>query len=69
MKLKSALDMYPVIGKTLYGMNIRDCEGISVIYDDNCMGKKPFNDVHKYYILRPNCKLYSSWDTAASLVF
>lgn len=69
MKLKSALDMYQVIGKTLYGMNIRDCEGISVIYDNDYMGKKPFNDVHKYYILRPNCKLYSSWDTAASLVF
>lgn len=69
MKLKSVLDMYPVIGKTLYGMSIRDCEGVSVIYDDDCMGKKPFNDVHKYYILRPDCKLYSSWDTAASLVF
>ena len=69
MKLKSVLEMYPVIGKTLYGMSIRDCEGISVIYDDDCMGKKPFGDVHKYYILRPNCKLYSSWDNEASLVF
>jgi len=69
MKLKSTLESYPVIGKTLYGMSIRDCEGVSVIYDDDCMGKKPFTDVHKYYILRPNCKLYSSWDTTASLVF
>lgn len=69
MKLKSMLDMYPVIGKTAYGMNIRECEGLSVIYDDDCMGKKPVSDVHKFYILRPNCKLYASWDSEASLVF
>lgn len=69
LKLKSVLESYPVIGKTPYGMAIRDCEGLSVIYDDDCMGKNPTEDTLKYLILRPNCKLYSSWDTKASLVF
>ena len=35
----------------------------------DCMGKNPESDVKKYLILRPNSKLYSQWDTAASLVF
>lgn len=66
--LKATLETYPIIGSTQYGANIRDCEGISVIYDEDCMGKNPTTDVSKYLILRPNCKLYSSWDSEASLV-
>lgn len=67
--LRSLLNLYPTIGKTLYGAYIKDCDGLSVIYDDDCMGKNPTKDTLKYLILRPNCKLYSSWDTKASLVF
>lgn len=59
---------YPIIGKTLYGANIRDVMGMSVIYDEDCMGKNPETDVLKYLILRPNCHLYSQWDSKASLV-
>lgn len=66
--LKTALEKFDVIGKTLYGTNVRDCNGMSTIFDDDCMGKNPTTDVMKYLILRPNCKLYSSWDTPASLV-
>ena len=66
--LKVALEKFDIIGKTMYGANIRDCNGMSTIYDDDCMGKNPTTDVMKYLILRPNCKLYSSWDTPASLV-
>lgn len=57
------------IGCTAYGAPILDIEGMSVVYDLDCMGKKPEKDVLKYLILRPNCKLYSSWDSPASLVF
>jgi len=58
-----------VIGHTPYGAPMRNCDGICIVYDDDCMGKKPTSDVLKYLILRPNCKLYSSWDTPASLIF
>lgn len=59
---------YPIIGKTLYGADIRDVMGMSVIYDEDCMGKNPETEVKKFLILRPNCKLYSQWDSPASLV-
>ena len=57
------------IGRTVYGAEIKEVEGVSVIYDTDCMGKKPISDAVKYLILRPNCKLYASWDSPASLVF
>lgn len=57
------------IGETIYGAPIYDINGMSVVYDDDCMGKNPKKDAIKYMILRPNCKLYTSWDTTASLVF
>jgi hypothetical protein len=47
--------------------------GISCVVDDNCMGKPIENeDVKediKYFILRPNCKLYTRWDDSGSLWF
>ena len=58
----------PSIGSTLYGATIRDVNGMSVIYDEDCMGKNPDSDVKKFLILRPNCHLYSQWDSKASLV-
>lgn len=58
-----------VIGKTTYGSPIFDGSNCAIVHDMDCMGKKPESDVKKYLILRPNCKLYSQWDTAASLVF
>lgn len=67
-RLVKFLKDYPLIGETIYGSSIRDVNGMSVVYDDDCMGKKPKKDVLKYLILRPNCKLYSSWDSPASLV-
>lgn len=57
-------------GETLYGAPIYYINGMSVVFDDDCMGKSPKKDnTVKYLILRPNCKLYSSWDDPASLVF
>lgn len=67
--LVGALKLFPVVGSTTYGADVRYIYGMSVVFDDDCMGKRPKKDnTVKYLILRPNCKLYSSWDTPASLV-
>jgi MoaA/NifB/PqqE/SkfB family radical SAM enzyme len=42
--------------------------GISVVYDDDCMSYAPA-EVVRYLILQPNAKLYTKWDDPASLVF
>lgn len=67
--IKLCLGTSPIIGETAYGANCYDVNGMSVIYDTDCMGHNPETDVKKYLILRPNCKLYSQWDSKASLVF
>ena len=67
--LQEYLEQFPITGKTMYGADVRDINGMSVIFDRDCMGKNPETDVKKYLILRPNCKLYSQWDSKASLVF
>ena len=63
------LSMFPASRATMYGTGIHDINGMSVVYDEDCMGKNPETNVRKYLILRPNCKLYSQWDSKASLVF
>ena len=67
-RIKEFLANQPTIGKTLYGATCHDVDGMSVMFDDDCMGKNPETDVLKYLILRPNCHLYSQWDNKASLV-
>lgn len=67
--LKEFLDSKTTTGTTAYGATCHDVDGMSVIYDTDCMGKNPETDVKKFLILRPNCKLYSQWDSPASLVF
>lgn len=67
-RIKEFLANQPTIGKTLYGATCHDVDGMSVMFDDDCMGKNPETDVLKYLILRPNCHLYSQWDSKASLV-
>ena len=67
--LAKYLKTFEPINETLYGAAIRYINGMSVIFDDDCMGKNPTRSAMKYLILRPNCKLYSSWDDPASLVF
>lgn len=67
-RIKEFLANQPILGKTLYGATCYDVDGMSVMFDDDCMGKNPESDVRKYLILRPNCKLYSQWDSKASLV-
>lgn len=57
-----ALQMLP------FGAIKFDVQEMSVVVDENCMMKEITEDL-KYLILRPDCKLYSHWDTKGSLVF
>lgn len=58
------------IGRLPYGACKYGLNGMSVVIDDDSMGKESDDfDNYKYLILRPDCKLYSSWDEKGSLVF
>lgn len=60
------------LGILPFGAAKYSIQGISTVVDDNCMDnahERPEPDVYKYLILRPNCKLYSSWDDQGSLIF
>lgn len=58
-----------------YGALKMSLHGLSVVLDDDCMGKRDctktgdIEENYKYLILRPDCKLYSAWDDPASLIF
>lgn len=67
-----------ILGVLPYGARKYSVDGMSVVLDDDCMGKGVSNvdssihtqhDTYKYLILQPDCKLYSQWDDAASLIF
>jgi len=51
-----------------YGQTRYSVHNVSVVLDDDCMSKEAKESL-KYLILRPDCKLYSKWDSPASLVF
>ena len=52
-----------------YGAARYDCNGFSIVIDIDSMAKDETNMATKYYIIRENGKMYSSWDSKASLVF
>lgn len=51
-----------------YGHKLYSVNEMSVVIDDDCMSKRGKEKL-RYLILRPDCKLYSSWDDKGSLVF
>lgn len=51
-----------------YGFIQYDVKGISTVIDNDCMSKNDITNI-RYFILRPNGKLYSSWDLKGSLIF
>lgn len=63
------------LGRLPYGALKMSLHGLSVVLDDDCMGKRDctkagdIEENYKYLILRPDCKLYSAWDDKASLIF
>lgn len=68
--LSDYLNIFNYLGTNVYGTTLKDVDGMSVFYDKNCIGKHHTKDANdaKHFILAPNCKLYNSWDTKASLV-
>ena len=56
------------LGVLPFGPSVYDIKEMSVVIDDDCMSEQP-KDIYKYLILRENCKLYTKWETKASLVF
>jgi hypothetical protein len=58
----------PVLRQLEYGQTAHEIMGMSVVLDDDCMAKGDNTDF-KYLIIRPNGKLYSSWDDPAGLIF
>jgi hypothetical protein len=52
-----------------YGASRYDYNGFSIVVDTDSMAKDTSNMATKYYIIRENGKMYSSWDSVASLVF
>lgn len=52
-----------------YGAARYDYNGFSIVIDIDSMAKDTDNTATKYYIIRENGKMYSSWDSEASLVF
>ncbi len=56
------------LGKLPFGASIYDIDEMSVVIDSDCMNEE-IKDTFKYLILRENGKLYSKWETKASLLF
>ena len=62
------LDVGRYLGKLPFGASIYDINEMSVVVDSDCMNEE-IKDTYKYLILRENSKLYSKWETKASLIF
>lgn len=58
-----------LLGKLPYGAARYDYQGFSIVVDTDSMAKDVDNSATKYYIIREDGKMYSSWDSVASLVF
>ena len=58
-----------LINKLPYGAERYDYHGLSIVIDTDSMAKDESNTATKYYIIREDGKMYSSWDSPASLVF
>lgn len=60
------------LGVLPFGAEKYSINKITTVVDNNCMDnprERVEPDTYKYLILRPNCKLYSSWDDNGSLIF
>jgi len=51
-----------------FGATRYDINGISTLLDQDCMVTHPVNDV-RYLVLRPDCHLYTRWNTPGSILF
>lgn len=52
-----------LIGTLPYGYNQYSVNGTSVVIDEDCMNEgKAGKETSKYFVLRPDCKLYDGWN-------
>ena len=52
-----------LIGKLPYGYQQYSVNGISVVIDEDCMNEGKANkDTSKYFVIRPDCKIYDGWN-------
>lgn len=52
-----------LIGILPYGYEQYSVNGISVVIDEDCMNEEKVDkEASKYFVLRPNCKLYNGWN-------
>lgn len=52
-----------LIGVLPYGYNQYSVNGISVVIDEDCMNEaKAEKEASKYFVIRPDCKLYDGWN-------
>ena len=52
-----------LIGKLPYGYHQYSVNGISVVIDEDCMNEgKADKETSKYFVLRPDCKIYDGWN-------
>ena len=72
VEYEDALDEFlkkrPTLRTLEYGSEVKSYDGMAVVFDRDCMAKGSVEDF-KYLVVRPNGKLYSSWDDPASLIF
>lgn len=52
-----------------YGAKRYGYQGFSTVIDEDSMSKDQNNGAIKYYVIRQNGKMYSNWDSRASLIF
>lgn len=52
-----------LIGKLPYGYDQYSVNGISVVIDEDCMNQeKSQKEASKYFVIRPDCKVYDGWN-------
>lgn len=52
-----------LLGKLPYGYDHYSIDGISVVIDEDCMNEgKVDKETSKYFVIRPDCKLYDGWN-------
>lgn len=52
-----------IIGTLPYGYSQYSVNGISVVIDEDCMNEaKAQKETSKYFVIRPDCKLYDGWN-------
>ncbi len=52
-----------LIGTLPYGYKQYSVNGISVVIDEDCMNEaKAEKEASKYFVIRPDCKLYDGWN-------